>query len=216
MKYKLIFIGNSIVAGYPWSKGKSFVGILRKTLKGEGPLPQPSFAKSTGFDVINKGENGDTTAGISARYKYDVLDHNPDVIFILTGTNDFIYRDATPEDAFANLELMADQAQSCGAVPVYMTPLPVDAGKAEYMWMAGCGISYDAVNRDIDKVADMIRRSGKLFVDTHEFYMEYYKKIGDPDLVYLDGLHPMPAGHEYIAAEVLKFIEENMTKLGLR
>ena len=216
MKHKLIFIGNSIVAGYPWSKGKSFVGVLRKTLKGEGPLPQPDLAKSTGFDVINKGENGDTTVGIMSRFREDVLDHDPNVVFVLTGTNDFIYRDSTPEEAFANLEIMAEQTESIGAVPVYMTPLPVDAGKAEYMWMAGCGISYDAVNRDIDTLADIIRSSGRLFIDTNRIYLEYSKQIGDPDLVYIDGLHPLPAGHEYMAAEVLKFIEENVDELGFR
>ena len=100
MKKKVIFIGNSIVAGYPWSKGKSFASILRRILKGEEItfskgdktvlLTQPDFAKNTGFDIVNKGVNGDTTAGIAARFETDVLQGEPDHGDFLTGTNDFI------------------------------------------------------------------------------------------------------------------------------
>ena len=311
MKCKIIFIGNSIVAGYPFSKGSSFVGVLRKILKGDGgdALPQPDFAKSVGFSIVNKGVNGDTTAGIAARLQADVLEHEPDVVFVMTGTNDFIYRDATPEEAFENLEQIAariealpgeagktdgmgnpaeagktdgacnpaeagktdgmgnlgeagktdgmgnpaevsslgdsgnpaevsslgdsgnaaeasnlgDSSKSGDAdrpgnpgrrcVPVYITPIPVDAGKAEFMWMAGCGISYDAVNRDIDRLSELIRNSGRLYVDMNRLFAGYAAEIGDVDLVYLDGLHPLKAGHEFMAGEIVSFIEQNLTRL---
>lgn len=206
MKYKMIFIGNSIVAGYPWSKGKSFTGFLRKSWTDN----------NIGLDIINKGVNGDSTAGIRDRFNADVLAHDPDVVFFLTGTNDFIYRDATPAEAFANLEEMAALADDAGTVPVYITPLPVDAGKAEFMWLAGCGISYDAVNRDIAAFAKLIRESGRLFVDMTSLYRAYADSLGDPDLAYLDGIHPMPDGQAFIAEEILKFIKENKASLGLK
>ena len=226
MKQKLIFIGNSIVAGYPWNKGKSFASVLRRTLKGEGgetgvvktgngqftvdciDLTTPAFAKNIGFDIINKGVNGDTTAGILHRFKTDVMDHQPDMVFILTGTNDFIYRDASPDEAFANLELMGEMVKGAGGVPVYITPLPVDAGKAECMWMAGFGISYDAVNRDLRNFSQMIRDSRKLYVDLNTSYHRFIEAVGDVDLAFMDGLHPMPAGQEYIASEVLAFLRD--------
>lgn len=228
MKEKLIFIGNSIVAGYPWNKSKSFPSILRRALKGEYnndsfgivrtgngdfkvdciDLTAPAFAKNTGFDIINKGVNGDTTAGILQRFKTDVMDHQPDMVFILTGTNDFIYRDASPDEAFANLELMAEMVKGSGGVPVYITPLPVDAGKAECMWMAGFGISYDAVNRDLENFSAMIRESGRQYVDLNQNYHRFIEAVGDVDLAFMDGLHPMPAGQEFIASEVLGFLSK--------
>ena len=195
MKKKLIFIGNSIVAGYPWSKGKSFVSLARKAC--------------TGLEIINKGVNGDTTAGIMHRFKTDVLDHDPDVVFFLTGTNDFIYREATPQEAFENLELMANLAISAGAVPVYITPLPVDADKAEVAWMAGMGIMYEAVNRQLDELAGMMETSGRLCLDFAKDFAAYADEIGDPELVYLDGLHPMPGGHEFLAGKLIEFLEIN-------
>ena len=54
MKRKIIFIGNSIVNGFPYSRGKSFPGLVRAALK-DG---------RAGFhaEIINKGNNGETTA----------------------------------------------------------------------------------------------------------------------------------------------------------
>lgn len=41
------------------------------------------------LNVINKGIYGDNTDGVLARLDKDVIELNPDVIFILIGTNDF-------------------------------------------------------------------------------------------------------------------------------
>lgn len=217
MRKKAIFIGNSIVAGYPWSKGKSFTGVLRRALKGDDSdgIAQPDFAKSCGFEIINKGINGDTTTGIKSRFHQDVLAGSPDHVYFLTGTNDFIYREQTPAEAFANLEEMADQARAEGITPVYITPIRVDAGKAECMWMAGFGISYPAVNRDVDQLSQLMRDSGRLYVDLNRAFAGYAAGFEDIDLVYLDGVHPMPDGHVFIAGEIIRFMAENKTLLGL-
>lgn len=210
MRKKIVFIGNSIVAGYPWGKSKSFTGVLRRMLKDgvDGSGEPIAFAKSTGFDLINKGVNGDTTAGITARFEQDVLLHSPDMVFFLTGANDFIYREAGPEEAFDNLQELAARADEQGITTIYITPPPVDAGKAGYMWLAGCGISYDAVNRDLAQFSEMLRQSGRPFVDMNTLYNRFVEDVGDIDLAYLDGVHPTPAGHEYMAQQVLSLIEQ--------
>ena len=210
MRKKIIFIGNSIVAGYPWGKSKSFTGVLRRMLKDgvdNSGLPI-EFAKSTGFDLINKGVNGDTTSGIAARFEQDVLSHKPDLVFYHTGANDFIYREATPEEAFANLQTLAERSDQEGIETVYITPVPVDAGKAGYMWLAGCGISYDAVNRDLETFSEMLKSTGRPFVDMNQIYRQFIETLGDVDLAYLDGVHPTPAGHEFIAEQILDLIEK--------
>lgn len=210
MRKKIVFIGNSIVAGYPWGKSKSFTGVLRRMLKdGVDTSGQPiAFAKSTGFDLINKGVNGDTTSGIVARFEQDVLSHKPDFVFYHTGANDFIYREATPEEAFANLQSLANRADKEGIRTVYITPVPVDAGKAGYMWLAGCGISYDAVNRDLEAFSEMLKGTGRPFVDMNQLYRGFISELGDVDLAYLDGVHPTPAGHEFMAEQILDLIEK--------
>ena len=120
MRKKIVFIGNSIVAGYPWGKSKSFTGVLRRMLKDgvDGSGESIAFAKGTGFDIINKGVNGDTTAGITARFEQDVLLHRPDMVFFLTGANDFIYREASPAEAFENLQTLAAHADEHGVTTI--------------------------------------------------------------------------------------------------
>ena len=191
MRKKIVFIGNSIVAGYPWGKGKSFTGVLRRMLKDgvDGSGEPISFAKSTGFEQ-------------------DVLAHKPGMVFYHTGANDFIYREAAPEEAFENLENLAKQADAEGITSIYITPVPVDAGKAGYMWLAGCGISYDAVNRDLKNFSEMLKGTGRPFVDMNYLYNDFIADVGDVDLAYLDGVHPTPAGHEFMAQQILNLIEQ--------
>ena len=66
--------------------------------------------------------------------------------------------------------------------------------KRNILILAGCGISYDAVNRDLEDCAEMLKGSGRPFVDMNRLYQDYIEELGDPDLAYLDGVHPTPDG----------------------
>ena len=46
-------IGDSIIYGFPHRKSQSFTGVLREKY---------------GWDIINKGVNGDTTEGVAGRF----------------------------------------------------------------------------------------------------------------------------------------------------
>ena len=214
MKNKLVFIGNSIVNGFPFSRGRSFPGLIRAAIDGG----------RTGFraDVINKGANGNTTDELLLRFDHDAIDHHPAAVFIMTGTNDFIYRTGDPERTFANLEIMAGKADAAGIIPVHMTPLSVDAPLAERKWMAGSGIDYLQVNRQIDELSEIIRKSGRLFIDTNIAYRQYALALEDgPNplkvpYAYRDGVHPTEQGYEYIAKNVIEWIENNADKIKLK
>ena len=204
---KYIFIGNSIVNGFPFSRGKSFPGLIRAAVK-EG---RAGFAA----DIINKGENGNTTADILLRFEHDVLRHEPAAVFIMTGTNDFIFREAGPAQCFANLERMAQTAEDAGITPVYLTPLPVDAEKASRMWMAGMGIDYEQTNREIGELSGSIRGSGKLFIDTGALWEEYVNDPAqaDPSDAYRDGVHPTGEGYQALSRFVTDWIREHAEEL---
>ena len=164
------------------------------------------------------------------RFEHDVLDHEPHAVFIMTGTNDFIYREAGPESCMANLEKMARMAEDAGIVPVYLTPLLVDAQKASRMWMAGMGISYEQINDEIETFSAMIRDSGRLYVDTGAAYKDFAGGSADlagqplqeeielpegPENAYLDGVHPTPEGQRFLAGTVLGWLTEYAGELGL-
>lgn len=183
MKKKIVFIGNSIVNGFPFRRSECFASLVRQ---------------DSDMEVINKGNNGETTADILRRFDKDVLAHSPDIVFILTGTNDSIYKDATPGEAFENLMIMAQKSKEAGISPVFFTPVPVDAKMASRMWMADADIDYNAVNRDLEKLADFIRASKLNFIDL----TAQYKSCGK----YHDGIHPLPEGHRFIANLVLEYL----------
>lgn len=94
-----------------------------------------------------------------------------------------------------------------------MTPLPIDAAKAEVMWLAGLGIAYDAVRKQLDMLSDIIRNSGEHFVDTNRLYAEYIAGLDDPETAYVDGIHPQQQGQRYIADCVLDWIRINCDQI---
>lgn len=180
MKKKLVFIGNSIVNGFPWNRSQCFVSLIRE---------------ASGFDVINKGINGDTTGNIMKRFDRDVISHKPDYVFILTGTNDFIYDKLSADQVYSNLTSMAKIAADEGIKPVLLTPLPVNAEMASRLWMVGSGTDYDIVSSQLEEISELIRSGNIEFIDLNR----EYRKCGQ----YHDGIHPTPEGHRFIADVIL-------------
>ena len=180
MTKKIVFIGNSIVYGFPFPSSWRFTTLVQK---------------STGHEVINSGQNGDTTDNILLRFEKDVISHGPDMVFILSGTNDFIYGEKT-ENTFRNLMHMAECALHNRITPVFLTPLTTDPEMASEMWIPG--VDYTRINSQLEELAEMIRNSGKNFIDL----TAAYKKCGK----FCDGIHPLPEGHEFIADIIIKYL----------
>lgn len=183
MTKKLVFIGNSIVNGFPFSRTGSFAGLI---------------GQETDLTVINKGNNGETTDDILRRFRRDVIDCKPDMVFIMTGTNDFIYNEASPKQAFENLSQMAALASANKIAPVLLTPIPVNHTMASIMWMGG--VDYNDVNRQLEEFTQLILESEYENINLNTEYRECGK--------YDDGLHPLPEGHRFIADIILKYLKE--------
>jgi acyl-CoA thioesterase I len=184
---KVVCIGNSIVKGFPHRQGQSFASVLRE---------------KTGWQVINKGVNGDTTAMVLHRFPKDVLAHHPDKALILTGTNDFIYKTASPSEAIENLEKMVDLAQGNGIEAVLLTPLQCNPVQAAQEWMAGNQVDYLNVNQKLSELSNLIRNlcegKGCTLVDLELKYKGFGK--------YHDGLHPTVEGQAWIAQYIMEEI----------
>ena len=181
-KYKLVFIGNSIVKGFPHRRSQCFVSLVREEL---------------GVEAINKGENGQTTDDILRRFGHDVVDHSPDTVLILTGTNDFIYGQATVGDCMENLRIMAGMAKVHGIKPVLLTPILTDPVLAGLHWMAGSGVDYEEVNRMLTQLsAQMLayeREGDAAAIDLQGEFSAFARKAG-AETAYHDGVHPSAAG----------------------
>lgn len=182
---KVVCIGNSIVKGFPHRQGQSFPSVLRA---------------KTGWQVINKGVNGNNTAMVLDRFPTDVLAHQPDKVLILTGANDFIYQTASPTEAMENIERMIGMAHEQGVEVVLLTPLQCNPSQAALAWMPGAAVDYTAVNLHLSQLSELIRNTaatkGCALVDLELKYKRFGK--------YHDGLHPTVEGQEWIAQCIIE------------
>ena len=191
MKKRIVCIGNSITNGFPFKRSQSFPSIIRE---------------ATGFEVINKGENGETTDQVLARFQHDVLDHNPDLVTILTGTNDFIFSLDTVIGAFDKIKKMVELVENQGIKVILITPLLTNPEMAKATWMTGDETDYYQVNRQLIELGNLIKdyRIDKeiIVLDLQENYRVFEEKVGS-EKAFHDGLHPTVEGQAFIAARVI-------------
>ncbi len=83
----VLAFGDSLTFGYGASAGKDWPA---------------QFALLSGLNVINSGISGDTTQGGLARIEDDIEQHNPKIVFLGLGGNDFIRR-LNPKTTQSNL-----------------------------------------------------------------------------------------------------------------
>ncbi|MEL7655756.1 MAG: GDSL-type esterase/lipase family protein [Bacillota bacterium] len=182
---KIVCIGNSIVNGFPHKRSQCFASLWRQ---------------ASGHEIINKGENGDVTSNIYARYEKDVVSHKPAMAVVLTGTNDFIYQISTPAGVMNNLNKIVDLAQKNSIETILMTPLLVDGPRAKKCWMPD--VDYDEVNNNLKSLRllmlDYGEKNNIRIIDTQEQYRQLYTPDNVAEYL-LDGLHPTVLGHEAIA-----------------
>jgi lysophospholipase L1-like esterase len=97
--HQVIAFGDSLIAGYGSTAGHDVVTELTDRV---------------GVTIVNAGRNGDTTESALARLDRDVLSHDPRVVIVLLGGNDFLRK--VPRDrTFANLGTIVDRIRAKGA-----------------------------------------------------------------------------------------------------
>lgn len=182
---KIVCIGNSIVNGFPHKRSQCFVSLWRQ---------------SSGHEVINKGENGDVTPNVYARFEKDVISHRPAAVLIFTGTNDFIHQLCSPEETMGWLEKMAVLAKSNSIDVIMMTPLLIDSSLAKRCWIPD--VDYDLVNEKLKTLRSLMleyaNKNGVRIIDAQDMFLQLYTKE-NVSAYLLDGLHPTVLGHEEIA-----------------
>ncbi len=79
----IVCLGDSITAGYGLRAGENWTDLLQK--------------KHPEIRLINRGISGDTTSGMLARFKRDVIREKPDDVMIFGGLNDFFMEASVDE-----------------------------------------------------------------------------------------------------------------------
>ena len=173
----IIFLGDSLTAGYGLSEEQAFPALVGEQLEAEG----------TPVTIVNAGISGDTTAGGASRLDW-LLAQNPDVMVVELGANDGL-RGLSLEETAANLDDIIQRSLKAGAgVLLIGMKIPPSYGP-EYA---------DGFERIFKRLAT---QHG---VAEMPFLLEGV--AADPELNQGDGIHPNAKGQRRVAANVIPYL----------
>lgn len=173
------YLGDSLAAGLGLTAEEAFPMVVETLLEERG---RP-------IKTLNAGVSGDTSAGGLARLDW-VLRQAPDLVVVELGANDGL-RGLDPEMTEANLREIVLGARAAGArVLLVGMKIPPNYG--------------GPFTRQFEEIYP--RLAIELEIPLMPFLL--VGVAGEPDLNLADGIHPNPAGHRQVAANLLPFVEE--------
>lgn len=162
----------------------------------------PDFFDGNGY--IGRGIGGQTTIGVLARFRRDVVNLHPKAVVILCGINDIAQNDGIMkyEDAVDNIADMCDIARANGIVPIVCSLTPCSA----FFW------NKDAVPApEVVKMNDMLKAYASM---SGVRYIDYYNEMVDVETggmkegLSADGCHPTAKGYEIMERVLSENIPE--------
>ena len=182
-KPRIVFLGDSLTAGYGLDIDDSVPSLVQKQLDAEGYK----------YEVVNAGVSGDTSAGGLRRLDWS-LDGDVRILVLELGANDGL-RGLPVAEMKQNLRTIIRTAKMRG-IDVLLTGMeaPPNYGQAYTT-------EFRRVFRDLageEKVAFM------------PFYL--YQVAGVPTLNIADGMHPNPAGARIVEANLWRSLKPLLGK----
>jgi acyl-CoA thioesterase-1 len=181
---RVVFLGDSLTAGYGLEEAQAFPALLATRLEAAG-LP---------IRAVNAGVSGDTSAGGLARLSW-LLKQRPDVLVVELGANDAL-RGQPPAATEENLRRIIERARAEGVTVLLVGMLAPPNYGPEF-------------TRDFAAIYPRLAR--ELGVPLVPFLLTGV--AGRPELNLPDGLHPTPEGHRIVAANVLPYLRPLVEKL---
>ncbi|MEE2776121.1 MAG: arylesterase [Acidobacteriota bacterium] len=173
----VVFLGDSLTAGYGVEEDQAYPAILERQLTGEGHRVR----------IVNGGMSGDTTAGGLRRLRW-LLKQEPDVLVVGLGGNDGL-RGLPVEVTEKNLSRIVAVARDQG-IEVLLLGMLVPPNY---------GPSYaEAFAAIFPRLAELHQ------VDLVPFLLEGVG--GVEELNQPDGIHPTVEGQRLVAANVLPYL----------
>jgi acyl-CoA thioesterase-1 len=176
----LLVLGDSLAAGYGVDESEAFPALLRKKIESAG----------LGFEVVNAGVSGDTTAGGLRRLNW-LLRRPVDVVLVELGGNDGL-RGLPPDATRSNLVAIVDGVRRKNPkVRVVLAGMQMPPNLGEDYGRRFAGI-FPEVARDkgLVLVPHLLEGVG-----------------GRPELNLPDQIHPTPAGHVLVASNVWQVLK---------
>lgn len=182
----VLFLGNSITAGYGLDPSQAFPARIQEKID----------AKGWNFKVVNAGQSGDTSAGGLSRLDW-LLRNRFDVLVLELGVNDGL-RGVPTEVTKKNLQAIIDRTkEKYPEVKIVIAGMKVPPNMGR-----DYGRRFESIFPDLAK-----RNNAALI----PFILEGIGGVRELNLP--DGIHPTAKGHEIAAINVWKVLEPVLRSL---
>ncbi len=189
---KIICIGDSLTVGYGVFRNECWVELVKNKLN---------------IEIINKGVNGDTTAGILSRSYLDVVENHPTHVMIMGGCNDFMCGRSL-NMVKNNIEELVKEALTYNIIPIIGIEPPIDPILSHRKWSGD--VDYKLINKIEDCyrqwILEFCTNQNLLYVDFYYSFTENLKNK-NPRELYVDGIHPTSLGHQLMCQCFIYAIE---------
>ena len=209
---KVVFLGDSITQAGESKEGegtyKGFITSLKENVGQE-------------MELINKGIGGNKVSDLLLRYKYDVLELNPNIVFIYIGINDVWHKydwgTGTDIDVYEDgLRKIITDIKIKGAKIILCTPTVIGENSGEFKLNNSFKNidTMDIMNKDLDAFSDVIRNLSSEFntelLDLRKKFKDYISENNTENvskgILTYDGVHLNNQGNKLIADEMIKFL----------
>ena len=179
---KIVCLGDSLTYGYGVPRRDCWVSLA---------------AEMTGHTIVNKGVNGDTAGGMLARFRRDVAEEAPRLLFVMGGGNDILFS-GTDAQARADMAALVHQALALGLKVLLGLPAPAYPSLLPAPWRELA--DFQALEPVRAAYRDWLIRSARTFrIGTVDFSLPAFAPPRG-EALYLDGLHLGREGHRLMAA----------------
>ncbi len=205
---KIVFLGDSITQqAEDFEYG--FISLIRQNLSEDK------------FELIGKGISGNKVSDLLTRYKSDVLDLNPDLVFIYIGINDvwhkYDFGTGSDIDLYEKgLRAIISDIKSLGSKIVLCTPTVIgeNTGDFELGNQFKNVETMEKMNGDLDTFSDVVRKLSNEYetelLDLRKIFMDYLAENNlnndAAGILTTDGVHLNGQGNKLIADQMIKFI----------
>ena len=188
MSKNFVLIGDSLTFGYGINKSNSWVEGLKKHL----------MSNELNYNILNKGINGNTTTDMLNRFTEDVIDLNPNKIFILGGTNDLLSNHSI-NSIIDNIELMIKEGLSKTKDITIGIPPRIIKEDAKRLFIPS--LTYDYCEENLKRLQeDLITICNNYNVK----FIDFYSLTLNNKSIYIDGIHFNSEGHKLFLNEFIR------------
>lgn len=169
--------------------------------------------------VINAGVSGNNTQDLLNRLEADVLDHNPDLVILMAGTNDMLNPNKmlSYETYETNLLKLVETIKNNNIALLLLSPPPTDS---TYLVQRHGPILFPkGPNAKLNKTKQIISNTAQTHQISYFDLNQSFKDINLPnhnsDLFIKnqrnsgkkDGVHPTPLGYRFMAETIFQYLK---------